>query len=29
MDMILLEETFRQYGLLTAPVRSYSEVVDK
>ena len=29
MDMILLEETFRQYGLLTSPVKSYSEVVDK
>ena len=29
MDMILLEETFRQYGILTSPVKSYSEVVDK
>lgn len=29
MDMMLLEETFRQYGLLTSPVKSYAEVVDK
>ncbi|WP_255376015.1 GrdX family protein [Cloacibacillus sp. An23] len=29
MDVVLLEETFRQYGLLTSPVKSYSEVVDR
>ena len=29
MDIVLLEETFRQYGLLTSPVKTYSEVVDK
>lgn len=29
MDIVLLEETFRQYRLLTSPVKSYSEVIDK